>query len=73
MEDDTRNSEGFQFQANSTSAWDNELKLAAAGSVRTSIIVLASANLLVAFAVTVSILLRSWRTLRQNDSAWNFR
>ncbi|KAJ4250503.1 hypothetical protein NW762_011757 [Fusarium torreyae] len=73
MENDTTNSEGFQFQANSTSAWDNELKLAAAGSVRTSIIVLASANVLVAFAVTVSILLRSWRTLRQNDSSWDFR
>ncbi|CAF3462122.1 unnamed protein product [Fusarium graminearum] len=63
---------GFQFQANSTSKWDNELKFAAAGSVRTSIIVLAVFNLVVAFAVTLVILLRSWRTLKHTES-WNFK
>ncbi|KAF5025912.1 hypothetical protein F66182_2031 [Fusarium sp. NRRL 66182] len=68
-----QSSTGFQFQANSTSAWDNELKLAAAGSVRTSITILASFNVLAAFAVAVSILLRSWKTSKRNEPAWNFR
>jgi hypothetical protein len=65
-------STGFQFQANSTSKWDNELKFAAAGSVRTSIIVLAVFNLVVAFAITLVILLRSWRTLKRTES-WDFK
>ncbi|RGP62219.1 hypothetical protein FLONG3_10298 [Fusarium longipes] len=65
-------STGFQFQANSTSKWDNELKFAAAGSVRTSIIVLAVFNLVVAFAVTLVILLRSWRTLKR-AGPWDFK
>jgi hypothetical protein len=74
MDNDDTNmgSTGFQFQANSTSKWDNELKFAAAGSVRTSIIVLAVFNLVVAFAVTLVILLRSWRTLKRAES-WDFR
>ena len=63
---------GFQFQANSTSKWDNELKFAAAGSVRTSIIVLAVFNLVVAFTVALVILLRSWRTLKRSES-WDFK
>lgn len=63
---------GFQFQANSTSKWDNELKFAAAGSVRTSIIVLAVFNLVVAFTVALVILLRSWRALKRSES-WDFK
>ncbi|KAM0412000.1 hypothetical protein ACHAPD_010223 [Fusarium lateritium] len=74
MDNDGTNmgSTGFQFQANSTSKWDNELKFAAAGSVRTSIIVLAVFNLVVAFVVTLVILLRSWRTLKRAES-WDFK
>ncbi|KAG5749464.1 hypothetical protein H9Q70_007865 [Fusarium xylarioides] len=71
--DPTMDSTGFQFQANSTSKWDNELKFAAAGSVRTSIIVLSVFNVIVAFAVTISILLRSWRTLKQIEPIWDFK
>jgi hypothetical protein len=71
--DPTMDSTGFQFQANSTSKWDNELKFAAAGSVRTSIIVLSVFNVIVAFAVTISILLRSWRTLKQVEPIWDFK
>ncbi|KAM0236260.1 hypothetical protein ACHAP5_009438, partial [Fusarium lateritium] len=66
-------STGFQFQANSTSKWDNELKFAAAGSVRTSFVVLTVFNLLVAFAVTISILLRSWKTLKRTEPMWDLR
>ncbi|KIL91141.1 hypothetical protein FAVG1_05838 [Fusarium avenaceum] len=75
MDGDTTStiSTGFQFQANSTSKWDNELKFAAAGSVRTSIVVLAIFNLLMAFAVAVSILLRSWRTLKRTEPVWDLR
>jgi hypothetical protein len=71
--DPTMDSTGFQFQANSTSKWDNELKFAAAGSVRTSIIVLSVFNVIVAFAVTISILLRSWKTLKQVEPIWDFK
>ncbi|KAF5008827.1 hypothetical protein FDECE_4917 [Fusarium decemcellulare] len=70
-DDSDLSSSGFQFDANSTSAWDNQLKLAAAGSVRTSIIVLASFNVLAAFATAVSILCESWKTARRNDPGWN--
>ena len=74
MDNDNANMDatGFQFQANSTSKWDNELKFAAAGSVRTSIIVLAVFNLVVAFTVAFVILLRSWRTLKRSES-WDFK
>jgi hypothetical protein len=74
MDNDNANMDttGFQFQANSTSKWDNELKFAAAGSVRTSIIVLAVFNLVVAFTVALVILLRSWRTLKRSES-WDFK
>lgn len=64
---------GFQFQANSTSAWDNQLKLAAAASVRTSIVVLASFNVLAAFTTAVSIFLASWKTAKRTDAAWTWR
>ncbi|KAM0211614.1 hypothetical protein ACHAQD_003206 [Fusarium lateritium] len=75
MDGDTTSSisTGFQFQANSTSKWDNELKFAAAGSVRTSFVVLTVFNLLVAFAVTISILLRSWKTLKRTEPMWDLR
>ncbi|KAF5657264.1 hypothetical protein FHETE_10527 [Fusarium heterosporum] len=61
---------GFQFQANSTSKWDNELKFAAAGTTRTSLIILSVFSLVVAFAVTFSILLRSWKTLKRTEPVW---
>ncbi|RSL57895.1 hypothetical protein CEP54_008075 [Fusarium duplospermum] len=64
---------GFQFQANSTSAWDNQLKLAAAASVRTSIVVLASFNVLAAFATAASIFWESWKTAKRTDAAWTWR
>ncbi|RSM10943.1 hypothetical protein CEP52_003267 [Fusarium oligoseptatum] len=64
---------GFQFQANSTSAWDNQLKLAAAASVRTSIVVLASFNVLAAFATAASIFWESWKTAKRTDATWTWR
>ncbi|KAF4452005.1 hypothetical protein F53441_5078 [Fusarium austroafricanum] len=71
--DSTMDTTGFQFQANSTSKWDNELKFAAAGSVRTSIIVLSVFNVIVAFAVTLSIILRSWKALKRIEPIWNLK
>ncbi|KAM5342598.1 hypothetical protein ACJ41O_013564 [Fusarium nematophilum] len=59
------NKSGFQFEPNSTSAWDNELKLAAAGSVRTSIVVLACFNILAAFATAVGIFWDSWKDAKR--------
>ncbi|KAJ4318547.1 hypothetical protein N0V84_006783 [Fusarium piperis] len=72
-DDSGMDSAGFQFQANSTSAWDNKLKLAAAASVRTSIVVLASFNVLAAFATAASILWASWKTAKRTDAAWTWR
>ncbi|KAF4978112.1 hypothetical protein FZEAL_5444 [Fusarium zealandicum] len=66
-------STGFQFEVNSTSAWDNELKLAAAGSVRTSIVVLASFNIVAAFATAISILWQSWKTAKRVHPTRNLR
>lgn len=66
-------SDGFRFETNTTSAWDNELKFAAAESVRTSIIVLASFNAAAAFATATGIFWKSWMTARRCDPKWNPR
>lgn len=66
-------SDGFRFETNTTSAWDNELKFAAAESVRTSIIVLACFNTVAGFVTATAILTQSWLKARRIDSKWAFR
>ncbi|KAH7152400.1 hypothetical protein B0J13DRAFT_262602 [Dactylonectria estremocensis] len=66
-------SDGFRFETNTTSAWDNELKFAAAESVRTSIIVLAGFNAAAAFVTATGILWKTWTTTKRNDPSWNPR
>ncbi|KAF7543908.1 hypothetical protein G7Z17_g10363 [Cylindrodendrum hubeiense] len=66
-------SDGFRFETNTTSAWDNELKFAAAESVRTSIIVLASFNAFAAFVTAAGIFWKSWMTAKRCDPKWNPR
>ncbi|KAK7413455.1 hypothetical protein QQX98_007680 [Neonectria punicea] len=66
-------SDGFRFETNTTSAWDNELKFAAAESVRTSIIVLAAFNAVASFITAVGIFWKSWTTSKRSDPKWNPR
>lgn len=66
-------SDGFRFETNTTSAWANELKFAAAESVRTSIIVLAGFNAVAAFVTAVGIFWKSWMTAKRSDPKWNPR
>ncbi|KAI5461168.1 hypothetical protein BGZ63DRAFT_404064 [Mariannaea sp. PMI_226] len=66
-------SNGFGFETNTTSAWDNELKFAAAESARTSIIVLACFNTIAGFVTAAGILGQSWVTARRIDRRWSFR
>lgn len=60
-------SNGFQFQTNSTSSVINDLRFAVAKSLRTSIIILASFNVVMAFATAVGIFWDCYATARRSD------
>lgn len=65
--------QGFNFYSNTSSAFINELRFAAAKSVRTSIIVLASFNVLAAVGVICGVLWDSVVAARKDDSTFRFR
>ncbi|KFA78504.1 hypothetical protein S40288_01436 [Stachybotrys chartarum IBT 40288] len=69
----TENPGGFQFQTNSTSAVLNELRFAAAKQVRMSIVILASFNVLVAFATALGILWDSYQAAKKENPRFDIR
>jgi hypothetical protein len=66
-------SQGFNFYGNTSSAFINELKFAAAKSVRTSFIVLAAFNVLAAVAVISGVLFDSVVAAKRDDPKFRFR
>jgi hypothetical protein len=66
-------SQGFNFYGNTSSAFINELKFAAAKSVRTSIIVLASFNVLAAVGVIFGVLFDSAVVAKRDDPKFRLR
>lgn len=64
---------GFQFQNNSTSTFANELKFAAAKSVRTSIVTLASFNVLAALFTMMGVYWDSYKAAKKRDPNFNLR
>lgn len=69
----TENPGGFQFQTNSTSAVLNELRFAAAKQVRMSIVILASFNVLVAFATALGIFWDSYQAAKKENPRFDIR
>lgn len=66
-------SSGFRFQANSTSAFNNELEFAAQKSVRTSVVILASFNAIAAFATAAGIFWDCYTTTKRGEPTFNLR
>ena len=66
-------SQGFNFYGNTSSAFINELKFAAAKSIRTSFIVLATFNILAAVGVICGVLYDSVVAARKDDPRFKFR
>ncbi|KAK0392394.1 hypothetical protein NLU13_1889 [Sarocladium strictum] len=66
-------SQGFNFYGNTSSAFINELKFAAAKSIRTSFIVLAAFNVLAAVAVICGVLYDSVVAAKRDDPKFRFR
>jgi hypothetical protein len=64
---------GFRFQENSTSVFANELKFAAAKSVRTSIVTLASFNVLAALLTVLGICWDSYKAIKKRDGKFNLK
>jgi hypothetical protein len=64
---------GFQFQHNSSSTFANELKFAAAKSVRTSIVTLASFNIMAAVLTLMGICWDSYKAAKKRDPNFNLR
>lgn len=67
------NLQGFHFQANTTSNFINELKFAAAKSIRSSVVILSSFNAVVAFATAAGILWEAYTLAKRRDPKWRFR
>lgn len=66
-------SNGFRFQTNSTSAFSNELEFAAAKSVRTSIVILASFNAIAAFTTAIGIYWDCYSSAKRRDPHFRLR
>ncbi|KAI9158694.1 hypothetical protein HJFPF1_06692 [Paramyrothecium foliicola] len=71
--DDVAATNGFQFQNNSTSTFANELKFAAAKSVRTSIVTLASFNVLAAFLTASGIFWHSYKAAKKRNAQFSLK
>lgn len=69
----SQNSQGLGWGANSTSAWYDQLEFAAAGTVRSSIVVLACFNIVAAFATATGIIWESWSISKKRDATFNIR
>lgn len=63
----------FRFQSNSTTNLINQFRFQAAKSIRTSTIILASFNVIAAFATAVGIFWDSYLTAKRNNAKFKFR